>query len=917
MATSPIPPMLIELQLETAKIQGQMQALQGQFETMGKNVEKSGNSFTKFKELALGVFGGNLLTQGMMGMEEQLKRVVDEMAKNEQAQARLQVALKNTGQASEKNNAIIEEQSKALLNLGFSVAETKNAYGTLLTATNSVSDATKLSAMAADLARYKHIDLNTAATILARGTQGSTKAFKEMGITLDTTLPKNVAIGKAFDELNQKIGGQATAYTKTFSGQIAVMKTKFDEFGVTLGSKILPLLTDLLGWISKNGQAILVYGGIVLGMIAIYKTYTAITAASKAVQQAYAFWTYSQAASTSVFKFAMQGLNTAIKANPIGLMVTALMLLGAAFIWAWNKFEGFRKVVVTGIQIVLNAIGYLVGGVGSFLKLMGKIPGIGGPFKAAGKSVDEFANAIRKTSDGLDSLIKKTAAVKTDTKLDLSTVTGLTTTDAAKAAKAAAKQKASDIKKANDEVVKLYKEMNTAIADGEKKAAEATKAYDKSVIDTKAKYADQAIKIEEKKNAELAANEKKWTAAYAKANAANEAEIIKITEQYDAKKKSIETAYTDEKIKLYEEANKKILDAQQKAAADQASITQQSIDLLRNAFMKGLKFDFKDVFTSQGGATGLLDSLKTQLKGAQDLQKNAGSLAAAGYSQTFIQQVVEAGPVMGNEMAQSILNADKGTQDQLRTLYSSLDNITNTGLDALGATMNQGGKLATAELMAAYNQVPKDLAITLADINSQLNSDLAKAQTDYTNNLADAAATRDAAIADSKTKLTDALDAADQALADANTQTMTDFNDALAKNAADLADALAQIQKDYEDKIQAINDATKTKLDDLQTQLLAVIQTLKDLGQAQAAVDAAALSPFATYVPPTTNPIPDTVGGKAFNKKNPIAVTNNYTVPQTFYATGNDPQAIAQATLTGIKYGAAITVGGGKGAVAE
>jgi hypothetical protein len=78
-----------------------------------------------------------------------------------------------------------------------------------------------------DLARYKHIDLGTAATILARGTQGSAKAFKELGITLDTHIPKQQAINKAMDQLQQKIGGQAQAYLGTLAGKLAVLKSQF------------------------------------------------------------------------------------------------------------------------------------------------------------------------------------------------------------------------------------------------------------------------------------------------------------------------------------------------------------------------------------------------------------------------------------------------------------------------------------------------------------------------------------------------------------------------------------------------------------------------------------------------------------------------------------------------------------------
>jgi hypothetical protein len=613
-------------------------------------------------------------------------------------------------------------------------------------------------------------------------------------------------------------------------------------------------------------------------------------------------------------------------------------------VYAWNHSETFRKVVIKVADGVLTYISFMIKAWGQmieiilkvvtgpmklFLGVLSHLPGVGNAAKAGLKlintgieDVGKFANAAAAKVDGFKAKIDTLGNTKI--KLPSFGGGGTTTTDPTKvgadptavtadnlkAAAAAQKQKAADIKKANDEVVKIYKEMNTAIDDGAKKVAEATKAYDKEVANIKAKYADQAVKIEDKKNAELAANKKKWDAAYKKAYDTNEAEITKITDTYEKQRTSITEKYATAQAQAHFDADKKIVEAQRKAVADQATITQQSVDRLRSAFASGTAANITDIFkAAEGNADKMLSALKDKLTAAKTLQANAGKLAAANYSQVFIEDVLKNGPEIGNQMADALLNASDETKKQLQDLYSQVDTISSHGVDQLATTMNQGGKLATEELMKAYNQVPVDLAATMTEINTALTTELARAQGEYNQSLADAAATRDSAIADAKSKLNDALDAADQALAEANTQTMTDFNDALAKNAADLADALAQAQKDYEDKIQAINDATKAKLDDLQTQLLAVIDTLKSLGQAQAAATALAQSPAANYVAPSaisnqSNPLATYVSGS--DKRDGITVNNNYTVPQTFVSSNPDPKAIADATMSGIKYGQAI-----------
>ncbi len=405
---SDIPPLSVRVAIDASGVPAGVSKATAGLNQISARASKMQTTFASLKTTMLGVFGGNLLTGAVFALGRELNDMKQETIDLQTSTVRLNQSLATIGITGKKAQQEVFNMADAYYQLGFQGSEALIAMGTLVTATRDVEQSTKLMAMSADLARYnKNIGtIDVAAKILARGTQGSAKAFKELGITLDTTIPKNQAITKAFDELNARIGGQAQAYTKTFAGQMAILKERFDQTFQAISGKILPVLAVFLRYITANGTALLIYGGIVLSIITAIKVYGATMAAIKGVQQAYAFWTYAQAASTNVFKFAMYGLNAAIKANPIGFLVIAVMALGAAFVWAWNKFEGFRKGVVKGIQIVVNGFGYLVGAVAKALELLGKIKGFGWAKKAA-EGAGDLAKSVREYSDSLDKLSNK------------------------------------------------------------------------------------------------------------------------------------------------------------------------------------------------------------------------------------------------------------------------------------------------------------------------------------------------------------------------------------------------------------------------------------------------------------------------------------------------------------------------------
>jgi len=312
----------------------------------------------------------------------ELRSMRDETANLQAAQTRLSQALNGIGVTSEKTQQDIYNTADSLYQLGFQGSDAVNAMGTLVTSTGSVSQAQKLLAMSADYARYKHMDLNSAAILLSRATTGNVKALTQMGITLDKTLPKNQAIAKAFDELNKKIGGQAVAYTKTFSGQLDIAREKFDNIAQTIGKMVLPVLTIMvkaLGgmaeWLQKNSVAAGIFATgvlVVVGYLKLAALWGAIVAGE----------------------------------NPMLVWVAGIIAAGVAFAWLWNHVKIFRETVAESLAQVTSLVGYLVGGIAKLVRMLAIVSGSKW-LKGVADEADKVAVSIGKAAKSIDDLKNK------------------------------------------------------------------------------------------------------------------------------------------------------------------------------------------------------------------------------------------------------------------------------------------------------------------------------------------------------------------------------------------------------------------------------------------------------------------------------------------------------------------------------
>ena len=209
--------------------------------------------------------------------------------------------------------------------------------------------------------------------------------------------------------------------------------------------------------------------------------------------------------------------------------------------------------------------------------------------------------------------------------------------------------------------------------------------------------------------------------------------------------------------------NKRVASIEADFAKRQAEIIAESMNRLSNAYRDAVAVNVGELFTSEevgGSVDKLVVDLTSRLKAAKDLVTNAGALNAAGFSQTFIEQVVALGGTAGNEMAQALLNAAPETQEQLKYLFGELEVQSETGMDGLSQAIYHKAGLATQALRDLYAQTQAELVTALAEeeviyaeataaINLQFTEAMAKADQDLAT-----------AIFDAQTKLNESLNKA-------------------------------------------------------------------------------------------------------------------------------------------------------------
>ena len=880
------PPAVFEIQAVATEAIATFAEVNHELGVMETKATAAGTSLTKLQmssKLATGALLG--IGAAMVGFGVfAVKAVLD----SEKAFARLDTALQNSHLATKENVESFRQLSEANTKLGFETGATASALGTLVTATGNVHDSQMLLNTAMDYARYKHIDLETAATTLARATTGSAKAFRDLGITLDTTLPKQQGINKAMDEFNAKVKGQNAAYLETFSGKLNVFGAEAKLAGEKIGGYILPVLTTAMDFITKFGKDILIFVGILGGVALVFKTVEIATGLATTANAFYAAALVAVAdaeavaaadagvlmlaedgltISTRLAAGAMGALSLAMDANPIGVVLIAVLALTAAFV-------ALYKVINSGD---ISPTSY---------------DGKKGHWVTSGKGGRAFVPDAVQPSTAYDPLSGMTPD---SGKYSLS---GMTGADAAKTAAAKLKAQLEALKKNKAEVTKLYAEMNKVVSDALDQQNQLFTDKNDRDIAAQNTFTEDMFKINRTFNEDKFKLDRDSADKVFQINRSFEDSINAANKTYDDKVKADTIAHDNALLSINKDYEQKALDITQSFADKKAAIIQKSKDLLINAFASATSVNIGDIFASAStGIDGVLKSLQEKLLGAKTLADNAAKLAAQGYSQTFIQQVVSQGPDVGNKFADAILNATPEAATQLKDLYAQIQAVSETGVNGLADQMSTGASLATKALTDEYVQAGLDIQAALAKNSTELQTALANENTSFAKSIADA----DKTLADAKASanltlnesLADAKKTYDDALFDMNTRLADSTRDAKKT----LEDALIASAKTFDDSVAQLQKDTMKRLSELQAALAETAAQIAAVSGKSAGVQIMAGSPAAGYLAGTSSLSPTTpsvVGGNEFG---------SITINNTNNGVTTSPAEIATATLNAVLLG--------------
>lgn len=228
----------------------------------------------------------------------------------------------------------------------------------------------------------------------ARGMEGEVgKASKKVGESADAF----DRAGEAADSVDTKAMGfrdTMTGVQDTGLGLSKIMKGDLFEGFLTLGMGVGDLASGMFNFVIPAIKS------MTLSMVG--NAVQSVRAAAASVVHRSAM--FAGAVATRVMTVAQRGLNLALRANPIGLVITAIALLVGGIVIAYKRSETFRSVVQTAMRGVQAAFKWVTDSGAILLGWFQKLPGrigtffgglastISSPFRRAFQAVKDFWN---------------------------------------------------------------------------------------------------------------------------------------------------------------------------------------------------------------------------------------------------------------------------------------------------------------------------------------------------------------------------------------------------------------------------------------------------------------------------------------------------------------------------------------------
>jgi hypothetical protein len=267
-----------------------------------------------------------------------------------QEQANLKLILQNTTGASDAQVKSYEDQITAMSRAsGIADSEYRVALEKLTIGTKDAKIAMDDMNLVMDVAQGLHTDSATVADALAKAYDGNFKALKTLSPEIKTMVDNGADLDEIMAALGGTFGGAVSANAETAAGKMAILKNSIAETKEGIGAALLPVVEAVLpylqqfaDWAQKNPEAFTIIAGTI-GLVAAAIVLT----------------------------------NIAMALNPFALIAIGVGLLVIALKLAYDKFDGFRKLVdivfdalVAGGKAVFDGLTFYFTGLYSIFKTL-------------------------------------------------------------------------------------------------------------------------------------------------------------------------------------------------------------------------------------------------------------------------------------------------------------------------------------------------------------------------------------------------------------------------------------------------------------------------------------------------------------------------------------------------------------------
>lgn len=667
-----------------------------------------------------------------------------------------------------------------------------------------------ISQRATDFASVFNIDVAEALQVFQSGLAGEAEPLKRFGINLLESEVKAYAlragiikVGESMTETQKvqarygllmestaKTAGDFANTSDGLANSQRILKASITDLQAEIGSAFLPVVEDLfhefsanllpklqelgaflkspqgeqaikdmaaafstafervfefIDYVMRNSKAIFELGATILGVITTLKVLNVVT---KLVTGAQLLW------------------NVAVAANPIGLLIVTLGLAVVAV-------QAFSKKVTESEKAVQKLTNNTMKLRQEQIQMIEKIKQGGVGVETYKKKLQELNGKLVETKSGFSTSAgeaNRFNSIKLNGVRSELNKTGDTA--------AAMGQK---IANANRE---LYYAMHPELAPPPPVAPTPTPTGGGSTGPTQSEQVADIIKDTQKAIASA-------TKAYNKAVASAKESYTKSVKSANEAYKEATAAADKARVKGLADATKANADAIARINADTAKkladIVAQSMARLTDAFRSAVSTNVAQMFaTDEVGKSvdNLVTSLRERLQASQRLIQQSAQLSSAGFSQTFIEQVVGAGLEAGNELAAAVLAATPETQKELQSLYGQLETTSESGMDTLAQTIYDGAGLATQGLKDLYAQTLAEQQTSLTAQAAAYAEQQALVLAQFDEAMLAAGETRDKTLAEAMTAYTEALTAA-----------ADDFKESLNEIEAEFKEKIAELGK--------------------------------------------------------------------------------------------------------------------------